>query len=227
MQLLIDVDALCKLAHWRLLAELPGLSGFPLKECASLSSARHRANRALTKPDGKTFRDVAAAQEAVNAIDQMRGVIKIDPTAMSVFEDVAGIDAGEAVLLTALDTNPGARLLTGDKRALRALAELPLEVRQRYAGKIILVECVLLAALNAFGLEWLRERVCPWKEIDKSTIVIMGSRCDLADARVREGIASYIREMVELCDPSLVSEHLQSTPGAASSAAGLPSGPVF
>lgn len=209
MQLLIDVDAMGKLAHWRLLEELPTLSGIALNEIATLTSARYRAKRSLEKPDGKLFRDVAAARAAIDAIGQMKPTLDVDPTRLTDLVEAAGIDAGEAVLLAALDANPKAKLLTGDKRALRALAALPPEVSQRYSGRILTVECVLLAALDARGLEWLRERVCPWKDIDKSTIVIMGSRCDLAEAAVREGIASYITEMRDLCDPTLLAPSLR------------------
>ncbi len=204
MELLIDVDAAGKLAHWRLLEELPALSGIAFNEMVTLTSARFRARKSLEKPDGKLFRDVTAAKAAISAIDQMQPTLDVDPALMTDMVDVPGIDAGEAVLLAALDANPQARLLTGDKRALRALAALAPGVRQRFSSRIVIVECVLLAALDAHGLEWLRERVCPWKEIDKSTVVIMGSRCDLGEAAVREGLAAYITEMRDLCEPSLI-----------------------
>lgn len=210
MLLLIDVDALCKLAHWRLLAELPALTGVSWHDCATLSSAKHRARRAVDKPDGKTFRDVAAAQEAVAAIGHMQSTLDVNPQALGPFEDAPGIDPGEAVLLSALAAHSNARLLTGDKRALRALAALDASITQAYANRIVIVEHVILAALDERGLTWLRERVCPWKDIDKAVGVIMGSRCDLQEAAVREGIASYIDEMAELCDPSILANGLRN-----------------
>jgi hypothetical protein len=204
MRLLIDIDALCKLAHWQLLLELPALTGVPLEECTTLSSAKFRALRAKKRLDGKAFHDLRAVDEVLTAVERMQSLSEGDAATMSAFEDAPGIDPGEAILLSALLAHPGAIMLTGDKRALRALSGLTPDVALQYAGRIVIVEQVLLAALDGHGLEWLRSRVCPWKTIDKAVIVIMGSRCDLGDAAVREGVTSYIEEIVALQSPSLL-----------------------
>lgn len=69
--MLIDVDALCKLAHWGLLEELPMLTGIPWHECACLASAKYRARRSTMKPDGRAFRTVDAAIEVLRVIELM------------------------------------------------------------------------------------------------------------------------------------------------------------
>lgn len=212
VQLLVDVDALCKLAHWRLLSELPYLLGTVWSDCATLTSAKHRARKAKVKPDGRIFRTTAAAEEALWAIEQMQPTLEPNAEGLKDFENVPGIDPGEAVLLSAIATSPSARLLTGDKRALRALASTPNSIRSSYAGKIILVEQVILGALDAHDLAWLRDHVCPEKDVDKTISMIMGGRCDASEVSVREGLASHLNELKRLCDPSIVCERLSLRP---------------
>jgi len=201
--LLIDVDALCKLAHWNLLDPLPELTGVPLSACATLPSCRHRAAKALTKPD-KVFRCIEAATAALRVSANFGELPQPDPNLLEPFQDVAGIDSGEAVMFARMLEHPAAILLTGDKRAMRAAATLPIQVRGPIAARVLPVECIVKCALEAYGLDELRARVCPWKDVDKAIAIVMGSRCDQAAESVREGLASYLHELSNLCEPSLV-----------------------
>lgn len=202
--LLIDVDAMCKLAHWRLLELLPAVTGVMPCACSTLASARFRAMRSLTKPDGKLFRCVDAATAVIAAAEEFRELPQPDPTLLTRFQDVGGIDAGEAVLLARLIEDSQALLLTGDKRALRAVASLGEMVRVSMAARVVPVECIIKCVLDAYGLDELRTRVCTWKEVDKAVAIVMGSRCDLPEPSVRDGLESYIRELRGLCQPSLI-----------------------
>ena len=208
MRLLIDVDALCKLAHWGLLEEIPSLMGIPLQECTTLASSKYRAIKAKSKLDGRVFHAVEAADRVLEAIALMQAPMEPASQSLGDFENVLGIDAGEAVLLASLVAAPDTRLLTGDKRALGALAALPPEAREPFLGRVICVERIIEAGLNQWGLDVLRSKVCPWKKIDVAVNIIMGSRCDAGEASVREALASYIGELTSLCDPSLICEKL-------------------
>lgn len=205
--LLIDIDAACKLAHWGMLSQLPALTGIELSACQTLTSLKYRALKASSKLDGRVFHSAEAVQEVLRVVGQMP---VLDPglEILPGLQDVAGIDAGEAVLLSAAAAAKDARLLTGDKRSLRSLGACPPEIRATVAGRILVVEQVLAGALDKRGLQWLREQVCPQRHVDKAVSIIMGSRCDAAEASVREALASYIAEMVSLCDPSLLSPAL-------------------
>ena len=205
MKLLVDVDALAKLAHWGMLERLPAFTGVPLAQCATLTSARFRAQRATEKPDGRVFHSKEAATAALRAINQMMAPLSPEAQHLSILQGIPGIDAGEAVLLAAL-TADGVRLLTGDKRALKALADLEASRRAPFAGKILLIEQILLAGLTQHGIEWLRERVCPFKQIDKAIGNAMGSHCDASGDSVREGLKSYVRELEQAATPTLICE---------------------
>lgn len=202
--LLVDVDAMCKLAHWRLLELLPAIMGLDPSACSTLESTRYRALKALDRPDGKVFRCAEAAKAVVDAIENFGELQQPHPDLLAQFQDVADVDAGEAVMLARLIEEPKALFLTGDKRALRAVAAMTEEVRSNFAARVVPIECVIKCALDAVGIDELRQRVCPWKDVDKAVGIAMGSRCDRSDQSVREGLDSYLRELHRLCAPSLI-----------------------
>lgn len=202
--LLVDVDAMCKLAHWRLLELLPAITGIEPRACSTLTSTRFRAMKNMENPDGKVFRCVDAARAVVDAVDAFGDLPQPEPALLTKFQDVAGIDAGEAVMLARLIEDQEALFLTGDKRALRAVAAMDGIVRVSIAERVVPVECVIKCVLDAYGIDELRARTCTWKEIDKAVSIVMGSRCDRAETSVREGLASYIGELHGLCQPSLI-----------------------
>lgn len=202
--LLVDVDAMCKLAHWRLLELLPSITGIAPPACSTLVSTKFRALKSVEKPDGKVFRCVDAAKAVVSAVENFGELPQPDPALLNQFQDIAGIDSGEAVMLARLIEDPNAFFLTGDKRALRAVAAMREQVRASIAERVIPVECVIKCVLDVFGIEELRARVCTWKDVDKAVSIVMGSRCDQAEASVREGLASYLSELHGLCQPSLI-----------------------
>lgn len=200
--LFLDADALSKLAHWNILPLLPNLLGFPWSEITTITSLRFRAHAAVAKPDRKLFHTSAAAQAAVDCIAQTAPCPVPDAETLEAFSNVPQIDAGEAVLFSLVMAQPGARLLTGDKRALRALAKHPLAAN--FDGKIICVEQVMKLALEAYGREWLLTNVGPQVQIDQAAAIILGSRQDAPLEQINDALHSYIAEMIGLKDPSLL-----------------------
>ena len=201
--LLVDVDAISKLAHWNILPLIPELTGRSWDEIGTVSSLIHRAKCAVTKPDRKIFHTPAAAEIAVEVISQMRADLG-EPSSqiLDALSTSSQIDAGEAVLLATTADKPNGVFLTGDKRALRALATH--ELAPIFAGKIMLIEQVICLCLGSKGIDWVRENVCPYRNIDTAISVMLGSRCDASIASVQDGVESYLREIEGLHDPSLL-----------------------
>ncbi len=202
--LFIDADALSKLAHWSILPLLPELAAIPWSDMATVSSIKFRAQKAATAPDGKLFRCAKAAARSVDAIRQMAVLGAPDASLLATFADMPEIDPGEATLLALVTSSPEHRLLTGDKRALRRLAQL--SDRTRWSGRIFTVEQVLAYCLHLKGREWLLQVACPFRELDKAVANCLGSRCDASASAIREGLTSYIGEINGLCSPSLLGE---------------------
>lgn len=203
MTLLLDVDAVSKLSHWQLLPELPMLLGRDWVDMSTITSLKPRTARAIVAPDGKLFHTCEAAETALTALNLMPPLATPSPTALGAFQDVAGIDPGEALLFALASEESGCEILTGDKRAIRALAAMPAPLRASLQGRILIVEQVVYLALQRFGLEWLRQRVCPQKGIDTAISIVMGSQCDASEASVMDGLRSYVAEVGAYAGPML------------------------
>lgn len=201
--LLLDVDAAVKLAHWRLLMELPVLMGCQWTDITTITSLRYRALRAQEAPDGKLFHTRDAAVQVLAALEYMQPLPLPAADRLAAFQDVAGIDPGEALLFGVAADRAEAVVLTGDKRALAALAALGPEVAATLRGRVLTVEGIVELALRRFGIDWLRERVCPSKDIDKAIAAVMGSCCDAPEDSVREGLQSYLKDARRLAGPLL------------------------
>ncbi|WP_334001579.1 hypothetical protein [Burkholderia gladioli] len=200
--LYVDVDALCKLAHWNVLPHLPELIGHPWGEMATVTSLRYRTQRCIEKPDGKKFHSTDAAASLAAHLELMAQIGMPDPDLLAELAAIPQIDEGEAVLLSLVLSSPNSKILTGDKRALRGLAEN--DACQKFAGRIILIEQVLGACLSRKGHAWLLANVCPYKHIDRAIGAILGSRCDANMDSLKEGFQSYIGEIGRLYDPTML-----------------------
>jgi hypothetical protein len=200
--LYVDVDALCKLAHWKMLPHLPELTGRAWGDMATVSSIGFRAERCIAKPDGRKFHTSEAAAAVKEHVVLMAKLGQPDSALLEEFANIPQIDEGEAVLLSLTAGDPNGKFLTGDKRALRGLVEHA--ICEQVTGRIIIVEQVLQACMALKGVDWLRENVCPHKDVDKAIASAMGSRCDASVDSIGAGFASYVREIFGLRDPSIL-----------------------
>lgn len=198
--LFIDVDAMAKLAHWKILPELPMLLSTTWDNTATLTSLEIRARRAASAPDNKLFHSVDAATLMLAILCKMKK--PNTSTVISELVDTTAIDSGEAVLLSQVAGADENLFLTGDKRAISALAKL--QVAEKFTGKIIVVEQIILASLNVFGSGWLLDHICPFRDLDKMIQIVLGSDCNANEASIREGLTSYIKSLADLHTPSLL-----------------------
>lgn len=201
--LLVDADALAKLSHWNLLDDVEVATGRRWSDASTFSSLRVRAVKAVDRPDGKLFRSSEAAQRASRVLEQMRPLPLVQDSLIAWAERATGIDPGEAQLFS-VAMNSDALVLTGDKRALRTVSALSEAVWRPLCGKVMIVEQVVSVALQQRGLFDLRARICPDREIDRAIAFVMGSNCDASEDSVSEGLRSYVSEIRNLTDPSLL-----------------------
>lgn len=153
MKVLVDSDALCKLAAANLLGAALELLESDLNGCRRLAALPWMLRRGgLAKRLGPetcahllpTVEGIAAAPEPSPAwLEQLAADPNIDP--------------GEA-LLCALAAEHQLLIVTGDKRALTAVRSLP-EVATALSGRVVLVEAVLIALCRRIGTEQIRADV--------------------------------------------------------------------
>lgn len=191
-RLVVDVDALVKLAHWGLLGELEGATGIPPKRQATVESIRFRAARR----DPKLFRDAAVADCLAVALSQFGAAWRPDAEVVARLQGIAGLDAGEITLIAMLCSDSYAVLVTGDKRALRALAAPGLEdIAERIAGRIACLEQVVLSALDRLGVGTLATLIEPHRDLDVAVRCAVPLPPDAVELEVRKGLLSYIEDL--------------------------------
>lgn len=197
MKLSVDNDAIHKLSVWDLLGD--GLAGLEVEpaDCRVLPTAKYKFHVAKKQHLGKEeFGD--AVHKRIE--DFIRGAHEladpIDP-ADECLSSVAGIDSGEALLFAVTSRDSAARVLTGDKRAIRALAEAQscAGVAGRLSGKIICIEQVLVRAINATSFEYVKSRVLSSVDIDTATRAAFGSGALSTETNVVAALSGYVDEL--------------------------------
>lgn len=181
-RLLVDTDIFCKLGIAGLLEQAVAIFGVPLAECGCLPALPHMLRRGRLP---KLFGAEACGKLVPLAESLLVATLPSTPS----LEKLAGvdrIDVGEAQLLAAV-ADLGALVLTGDKRALAAVAQVP-DYPQLLAGKIVSLEAALLSLCMKLGNDVVRAAVRPIIATDVMVRVCFSS----ASADPREGLRSYL-----------------------------------
>jgi hypothetical protein len=151
MRLLVDTDIFCKLGVAGLLHEAVKVLGVPISECGRLAALPHMLKRGrLAKLYGPDRCGALLPLVEAMPVADAPGTDWIEP-----FRNVPAIDAGEAQLL-ALVAQHGLILLSGDKRALRALASVH-AVLPSLGGRIVTLEAILIALCWRIGVDAVRQ----------------------------------------------------------------------
>lgn len=187
MTLLIDTDAFWKLGLSGLLPEAAGLFGVSLGDCARLPALPHMLRRGrLAKHLGQSrcvsllplTMEVPESQAASGIwLDRLVGAESVDP--------------GEAQLF-ALAAEHGFTVLTGDKRALTALRNIP-DMATALSGRVAVIEAVLLVLCDRNGVESVRTHVNALSGLDTAIDVCFSP----GNSDPRAGLVSYFTAITD------------------------------
>lgn len=160
MRLLVDSDAFCKLAASDLLSDTAALFNAELTECGRLPALHHMLRRGrLRQTYGAT-----ACDRLIPLAESIPQVVAESTSWLEQLTHIPNIDPGEAILFaTAADL--GIPVVTGDIRSLRALKSLD-RFPEALAGRIAVLEAVLLALCGHLGAAAVRAKVEPIRQID-------------------------------------------------------------
>ncbi|MDI1254136.1 hypothetical protein [Thermomonas sp.] len=190
--LLVDNDVLLSAAHWGLLDMVPTLVGATWAEVAVLASLPPRARKA----DPKLFKDPAVAATLVPYLAQCTPMPDPDVSLIARLQGRPDIDVGEQVLFAATGGAAEAFVLTGDKRAIRALALLHAEgVIPELTGRVLCMEHLLWHALSVLGPDELLRRVRKYPDRDMATLAIVGRTEAKSQPQIEEGLTSYLMNL--------------------------------
>ena len=208
----VDTDVLLKIAAYRLAVELIAVLE-PKGEPAALGLTHLIAGRQLARK--RTLRDAAGAAAELDALLGMLGRLEPDDDEVTLAADLATVaqeqglplDSGEAQL-TAITVRRGLPLLvTGDKRALGALAQLVdgKPMHSALVGRLACFEQVLSSIATLTGEHELRSRICAEPEVDGAMRLACSCGRDAWDAsQLREACDSSVGAIREYVGGLLV-----------------------
>ncbi len=206
--LLADNDVLLSAAHWSLLDLVPTIVAATWADISVLTSLPPRARKA----DPKLFKDPAVAAMMVPYLAQCAPMPEPDVSLIARLQGRPDIDAGEQVLFAAAGSATDALVLTGDKRAIRALAALHADgLLPELTGRLLCLEQLLWHALLSLGADELARRCRQYPDQDKATLAIIGRSGAKTNTQIQEGLASYLGELKRDA-PNLLADHLGGVP---------------
>lgn len=172
MILLSDNDLVIKLAQCDLIEEALGTLDSVRKDCFVLNTIRYSLR--LNEPDKAIQRYVGSVQayDRINELLESCQVLTEAPMEFDLLEhlnEIAEIDAGEqALFLHAKDNHLKAidyRILTGDKRALRAICNYDqLDAFAFLRTKIVCLESCMMDMIDFVGFDHVNQKVSAAKQ---------------------------------------------------------------
>jgi hypothetical protein len=195
-QLLIDNDALLKLAQYGLLDAVVEAFGSSLHDVRVLATAKYSLlpakNRLLRCKDEDSANRLEDFLKRSAPLD----MVDADPALLDALNAVPSIDAGEALLLAAGASDWETQVIIGDKRALAALSADPAvsHVANALAGRVVTLEVVFWQLVEQrFAHTQLCVRSKP--DVDKALSNVFGVSAPATMDSVLEGLASYIEHL--------------------------------
>ena len=149
---MVDTDAFCKLAVSGLFQDAVDLLGADIAECSRLPALTYMLNK------GKLRIEYGAANcNMMLPIARSMAIMdQGNDSWLDKLTPVQAIDPGEAQLF-AVGAVTGVLVVTGDKRALRALKDIS-DFVEALAGQIVVLEAILIALCDQLGTEEVRQR---------------------------------------------------------------------
>ena len=202
MKLLVDTDAFCKLGIAGLLADAVGVLGGNLSDCGRLPALPHMLRR------GKLVRHygLAACNGLIPLAQTMPSIPQANIASLEPFASIDAIDPGEAQLFAAA-TEFDLTILSGDKRALRALKPV-LESSVALSWRVVVLEATLLALCDQLGSNVLKQRVAPLISYDRMMSVCFSP----GNPDPRECLRSYYKRLAAEVHPLLLWDPSIGTP---------------
>jgi hypothetical protein len=200
VDLLIDNDVLIKCACYTVISSLRAPSGNP-QSVGILGAARFVAGRQFQRD--KRIRDPQRAQAAFEQFLTTVNILEPTEAELAVatdFEERASrlgvsLDSGESMLCAIALSRGWSMVLTGDKRAIRAMEEIQNVVAEARAlqGRVICLEQAVAGIAHRYGADRVRVKICAEPDVDKAmSICFQCTGSSQLPGFQPVGLASYI-----------------------------------
>jgi hypothetical protein len=205
--ILLDNDALLKLARYGLLDEAIAVFGCTITDVRVLATAKYvlfpAKNRLILCEDEESYSRLADFLSNVKPLDAKLA----NPELLDTLTTVQNIDTGEALLLAVAASAKNTLIITGDKRSLAALCSDTslVHISTALAGRVVSME-VLFSDLVKHQFAYIQERVKSKPNVDKALNIAFGVSISANYEAVQGALASYINHL------RTVTENLLYTP---------------
>jgi hypothetical protein len=204
----IDNDILQKLATFDLFDETIALFGANPSEINILTTAKYKFQQDWNKVKAGKHREpeahfvnYARTIEMAKTLPQIVET-EIDIDLFSQLSTFENIDQGEAILTAHVarflqkEGIGEAFILTGDKRYLKALAQVTIPMTESFFSHgFWCLEQLILWDIDAYGFEFVRDKVVPVRDCDKALKVVFGSGEFSTAANAIAALNSYIEAL--------------------------------
>jgi hypothetical protein len=194
MKVFVDNDIIHKLAAFSLFDEMLCALCLTHSDVYVLSTAKYKFMTRKRDKGMKRYGGEETHGRICRIIDSANELDDEPPRALvDRLSRVTEIDPGEAILFAIAAAHPDSLLLTGEKKALRALAASEVsEIITKLTGRIRCLEQIVAQLIDAISFEAIRDAVAKERDIDKTMRTVFSSGTLTAECDAREGLASYI-----------------------------------
>jgi hypothetical protein len=144
------------------------------------------------------------------AIDLVKTLTQIEADPLNPFlalQQIKGLDVGELNLTYAAISEPAFYLVTGDKKFMRKLSEVPemAIAREKLNGRVICFEQLIHKLIIVKGFETVKQKVLPVKDCcDTALKSAFGSGDRAEEVNVIDSLGQYIQDLKRDCPNLLI-----------------------
>ncbi|MDD5322140.1 MAG: hypothetical protein PHD43_16320 [Methylococcales bacterium] len=200
MIVLADNDIILKLAQCDLLDVLPDILDWQGTEIFITSAAKYqllpkKPDKALSKcGNEETLARLTAFLETTQTLPAVKNT-----SLLAQLENIDDIDGGEKFLFAAAVETENPLLITGDKRALRALLEHQDQLPTVFSGlqnAVVTFESAILLAMRLVGFAIVKQKLLGSPKPDGMLRLVL--KGETGEADFIEGLCSFSKEIIPL-----------------------------
>ncbi|WP_341736289.1 hypothetical protein [Microcoleus sp. CAWBG640] len=201
----IDNDIIKKLATFQLFDKTIQLFYASYGQVNILETAKYKFENDWKKFEGgrsrKTEDPVINYKQVLYLTKTLPNILEseIDQEIFIQLSSIENIDPGEAMLTSCaikfIQNNKSAQIFSGDKRFIKALANVSLPIIQQSLNhRLWCLEQLVLKNIEADGFETIRDLIVPVRECDKAIKNVFGSGLNSTSENSLPTLKSYIEE---------------------------------
>lgn len=207
-QVLLDNDIALKIAAYSLVQQLLHTTTVKTVPPSMLGVGKFVIIRKIIR--GNSVINIEAAKDAFEELaSAVNWIEPSDDEAMlaaqfeaEAFQDGFELDIGESLLVAILLSRSCPLLITGDKRAIKAIAKSKVEIPEQ---RLCCLEQLVAHITAVFGLDEVRTNICAEPKVDRAITTCFSCSKPVADScDVAAGLGSYINDVARSAPDMLI-----------------------